>query len=141
MSSASSASSLAASSVVAGGIERHGQPLEQRLVGVEAAHRPVAPGDRGHGEDAAGDRGGQPGALGDVEVGDAYELLEPHPLERVDVRLRLALGRQEERDLPGHVPVHRTLLGEHATQVAEELLERVEAAGWTGSAHGGIVGP
>jgi hypothetical protein len=75
-----------------------------------------------------------------VEVGDAHELLEPHPLERVDVGLRFALGRQEERDLPGHVPVHRSLLGEHATEVAEELVEGVEATGWTGSAHGGIVG-
>jgi len=75
-----------------------------------------------------------------VEVGDAYELLEPHPLQRIDVGLRFTLGRQEESDLPSHVPVHRSLLREHATQVTEELVERVEATGWTGSAHEGIVG-
>ena len=124
-----------------------GQLLEQRSVGVERQLGATRAGDGHDGDAPAGDRGGQPGGVGDLEVGHAGELLDLDAVERVDVGLGGVAGGDRQRQLAGGVPVDRSLLLEQLGQVAEQrhALERVVvpegiAAGGAGVAHLVIVG-
>ena len=67
-------------------------------------------------------------------------LLDPHPLDRVDVGLAGALGGHAHGELAGPVPRPAALLAEEPGDVAEQRhpLERVPE--WTVVSHEGIVG-
>jgi hypothetical protein len=107
--------------------ERRRQPLEQRLVGVEPAPRPLAPGHRQHRDRPAADEGLQSREVGHVQVCHPYQLLEAHPLDGVDVGFGLTVGRHPLRQLPRDHPVDRSTAVEESPEVAEERhpLERV----------------
>ena len=68
-------------------VQRAGQLLEQRPVGLERLLGPLGAGDRDDGDAPTGDRGRQAGGVGDLQVGDPGELLDLDALERVDVGL------------------------------------------------------
>jgi len=75
-----------------------------------------------------------------MKVGDAEELFQLHPGNRVRVVLRLTLGRGPLGQLTGDFPVEGTLRREQASQVAEQVLKGTTTAEWTGLAHKGMVG-
>jgi hypothetical protein len=113
-------------------VERSGELLEQRSVGVERLLGPLRPGDRHDGDAPPGDRRRQPGGVGDLEVGDPGELLDLDPLERIDVGFAGGgvAGGDRQGELAGGIPVDRALLLEQLGQVAEDrhALERVVVA-------------
>src|SRR3546814_5900639 len=76
------------------------------------------------------------------DLGHAGQLLDRHPVGRVDVGLAGAIGRDAHRELPGAVPGHPALLAQQPGDVAEERhpLEGITASEWTFRCHKGIVG-
>jgi hypothetical protein len=123
--------------------ERLGQRLEQLAVRGECLLDPLEPRHRYDGHASAGGRSGQPGGVGDLEVGHPGELFELDAVERIDVRFGCAFGGDRRGELSGCIPADRALLLQHPGQIAEQrqvpegVVARVE---WTVIAHVGMVG-
>ncbi len=114
--------------------QRRGQPLEERLVGIEAAVGPLAAVDR-HDLDATAGRS-ETECIGDAELGDPGQLDDLDAFARIDVALGFAVVRQGEGDLACCAPLTTgAARTEEPTEVAEERhapegkLRRVAIAG------------
>ena len=89
---------------------------EQVAVGLEGLGGPPRTGHRAHVAGFAAD----PHHVGHVHAGDAGEVLVGEALLGTDVRLGAPAGGAHQGELPGGVPVERTLAGERLGEVTEQ---------------------
>jgi hypothetical protein len=85
--------------------QRRGHLGEQRTVGLERVLGPHAGRHRGD----LGERRVEAADVAHVHLGDACQVGERDAHARVDVALAGATGRSQRRELPGRIPVQRTL--------------------------------
>ena len=103
-----------------GGTDRRGELLDERPPGVEAAPRPFGGTSRDNGDGTAARRRRHARDVGDLELGDTRQLLDPHPPDGFDVRLRLSVRGDCQRELDREVPLERGVGPHEAEKITEQ---------------------